>query len=100
MPSTTLPDLSRLQFAITAAFHMTFPAITVGPAVFLVVTYRTSLKTGNPVSLQIFRFPSAKHGAALSGGQRRRLSIAQALLRRPDSDPRSPARRRPRDRRP
>jgi ATP-binding cassette subfamily C protein CydC len=28
--------------------------------------------------------PIGEHGAALSGGQRRRLSVAQALLRRPD----------------
>ncbi|MDX6227877.1 MAG: hypothetical protein QOI76_1267, partial [Frankiales bacterium] len=29
MASTSFLDLSRLQFATTAAFHMTFPALSV-----------------------------------------------------------------------
>jgi alpha-D-ribose 1-methylphosphonate 5-triphosphate synthase subunit PhnL len=47
MSHTTLLDLSRWQWALTAAFHITFPAVTVG-------------------------------------GQRRRLSVAQGLLRHAD----------------
>jgi cytochrome bd ubiquinol oxidase subunit I len=35
MPSHTVLDLSRWQFAFTAPFHMSFQAITVGLAVFL-----------------------------------------------------------------
>ena len=35
MTSQTFVDLSRWQFATTAAFHMTFPALSVGLAIFL-----------------------------------------------------------------
>ncbi len=34
MTSQTFVDLSRWQFATTAAFHMTFPALSVGLAIF------------------------------------------------------------------
>lgn len=54
--SLTLLDLSRLQFAVTIVFHMTFPAVTVGLSVFLTVTYAAYLRTGDAVYLQIFRF--------------------------------------------
>lgn len=37
MTSQTFVDLSRWQFATTAAFHMTFPALSVGLAIFLVI---------------------------------------------------------------
>ncbi|MBV9729698.1 MAG: cytochrome ubiquinol oxidase subunit I [Pseudonocardiales bacterium] len=56
MPSLTLLLLSRWQFAFTVAFHMTFPAITVGLAVFLAFVYGMYLRTGERVYLQIFRF--------------------------------------------
>jgi cytochrome d ubiquinol oxidase subunit I len=56
MSSTTLVDLSRLQFATTAAFHMTFPALSVGLAIFLVICYGCYYRTGNPLYLQMFRF--------------------------------------------
>ena len=56
MPSTTFVDLSRFQFATTAAFHMTFPALSVGLAIFLVICYGAYCKTGNPLYLQMFRF--------------------------------------------
>lgn len=56
MPSATLLDISRWQFAFTIAFHMTFPAITVGLAVFLAVVYGLYVRTDKPVYLQIFRF--------------------------------------------
>ncbi|MDQ3937922.1 MAG: cytochrome ubiquinol oxidase subunit I, partial [Chloroflexota bacterium] len=52
----SLLDLSRWQFAITALFHMTFPAITVGLSILLCITYGLHWRTGNPVYLQMFRF--------------------------------------------
>ena len=56
MASTSFVDLSRLQFATTAAFHMTFPALSVGLAIFLVICYACYCKTDNPIYLQMFRF--------------------------------------------
>jgi cytochrome d ubiquinol oxidase subunit I len=56
MPSTIFVDLSRFQFATTAAFHMTFPALSVGLAIFLVICYGAYCRTGNPLYLQMFRF--------------------------------------------
>lgn len=52
----TLVELSRWQFAFTVAFHMTFPALTVGLAVFLTVVYGAHWRTGKLVYLQMFRF--------------------------------------------
>ncbi|MDQ1749325.1 MAG: cytochrome bd ubiquinol oxidase subunit [Pseudonocardiales bacterium] len=56
MASTSFLDLSRFQFATTAAFHMTFPALSVGLAIFLVICYACYCKTDNPIYLQMFRF--------------------------------------------
>jgi cytochrome d ubiquinol oxidase subunit I len=56
VPSHTVLDLSRWQFAFTAAFHMSFPAITVGLAVFLCINYAMYLRTRDLVYLQIYRF--------------------------------------------
>ena len=56
MASSTVVELSRWQFAITAIFHMTFPALTVGLSVLLAVVYTVYVRTGNPLYLQIFRF--------------------------------------------
>ncbi|MBV8314175.1 MAG: cytochrome ubiquinol oxidase subunit I [Planctomycetaceae bacterium] len=56
MASRTVLDFSRWQFAFTAAFHMTFPAITVGLSVFLFAVYALYLRTKDPVYLQIYRF--------------------------------------------
>jgi cytochrome bd ubiquinol oxidase subunit I len=56
MSSTTFVDLSRWQFATTAAFHMTFPALSVGLAIFLVICYGAYCETGNALYLQVFRF--------------------------------------------
>jgi Cytochrome bd terminal oxidase subunit I len=47
MNSQTFIDLSRWQFATTAAFHMTFPALTVGLAIFLVI-WRALLENLRP----------------------------------------------------
>lgn len=46
-----LVDLSRLQFALTVAFHMTFPSLTVGLSLLLVLLYGTYLKTKKPIYL-------------------------------------------------
>jgi cytochrome bd-type quinol oxidase subunit 1 len=58
-PHRTVVELSRWQFAITAVFHMTFPALTVGLCVLLVlvvllaVVCAVYVRTGNPLYLQI-----------------------------------------------
>ena len=44
MTSQTFIDLSRWQFATTAAFHMTFPALSVGLAIFLCILLRRLLQ--------------------------------------------------------
>lgn len=54
--SRTVLDFSRWQFAFTAAFHITFPAITVGLAIFLFAVYAIYMRTKDPVYLQIYRF--------------------------------------------
>ncbi|KIF00763.1 hypothetical protein PL81_39200 [Streptomyces sp. RSD-27] len=56
MASPGVVELSRWQFAITAIFHMTFPALTVGLSVLLAVAYTVYARTGDPLYLQIFRF--------------------------------------------
>ncbi|MET7519460.1 cytochrome ubiquinol oxidase subunit I [Streptomyces sp. NPDC005480] len=56
MASPAVVEISRWQFAITAIFHMSFPALTVGLSVFIAVMYTVYLRTGNPLYLQIFRF--------------------------------------------
>lgn len=54
--NTQLLDLSRLQFALTVAFHMTFPSITVGLSLLLVLLYGSYLKTKKPIYLTMYRF--------------------------------------------
>jgi cytochrome d ubiquinol oxidase subunit I len=56
MSHDTLLDLSRWQWALTAAFHITFPAVTVGTSVFLVVCYAMYMRTDDGVWLRMFRF--------------------------------------------
>jgi cytochrome bd ubiquinol oxidase subunit I len=56
MSHDTLLDLSRWQWALTAAFHITFPALTVGTSVFLVVCYAMYMRTDDQVWLRMFRF--------------------------------------------
>ncbi|GHO82678.1 cytochrome ubiquinol oxidase subunit I [Dictyobacter formicarum] len=48
--------VSRLQFAITAAFHMIFPAITVGLSLFLVFLYGAYLRTNKEIYLTTYHF--------------------------------------------
>ena len=45
MSHDTLLDLSRWQWALTAAFHITFPAVTVGTSVFMVVCHAMYMGT-------------------------------------------------------
>lgn len=52
----TVELLSRFQFAFTVMFHMTFPAVTVGLAIFSAITYGFYWRTGRAVYLQMFRF--------------------------------------------
>jgi cytochrome d ubiquinol oxidase subunit I len=56
MSHDTLLDLSRWQWALTAAFHITFPAVTVGTSVLLVVCYAMYMRTDDEVWLRMFRF--------------------------------------------
>src|SRR5258708_6431619 len=52
----TLLDLSRWQWAITAMFHVTFPALTVGTSVFMAACYWMYMRTDEDVWLRMFRF--------------------------------------------
>jgi cytochrome d ubiquinol oxidase subunit I len=56
MSHDTLLDLSRWQWALTAAFHITFPAVTVGTSLLLVVCYAMYMRTDDEVWLRMFRF--------------------------------------------
>ena len=47
--------LARVQFAFTVAYHITFPAFTIGLASWLAVVEWRWLKTGNPVYEEIYR---------------------------------------------
>ncbi|MDT7526534.1 MULTISPECIES: cytochrome ubiquinol oxidase subunit I [Idiomarinaceae] len=48
--------LARFQFAFTVAFHIIFPAFTIGLASFLAVLEGLYLKTRNPVYQKLFRY--------------------------------------------
>ena len=48
--------LARFQFAFTVAFHIIFPAFTIGIASYLAVLEGLYLKTRNPVYQKLFRF--------------------------------------------
>jgi cytochrome bd ubiquinol oxidase subunit I len=56
MSHHTLLDLSRWQWALTAALRVTFPAVTVGTSVFLVIFYAIYMRTDDEVWLCMFRF--------------------------------------------
>jgi cytochrome d ubiquinol oxidase subunit I len=49
-------DLSRLQFALTIAFHYIFPPLSIGLGLFLVAMEGWYLKTKNPLFNQMTRF--------------------------------------------
>lgn len=48
--------LARFQFAFTVAFHIIFPAFTIGLASYLAVLEGLYLKTRNPVYQRLFRY--------------------------------------------
>ena len=48
--------LSRIQFAFTTAFHILFPTLTIGLAVFLVVLEALWLRTGQDTYYRLYRF--------------------------------------------
>src|SRR5690554_1883845 len=48
--------LARIQFGFTIAFHIIFPAFTIGLASFLAVLEGLWLKTDKPVYQRIYRF--------------------------------------------
>jgi cytochrome d ubiquinol oxidase subunit I len=48
--------LSRIQFGFTIAFHIIFPAFTIGLASWLAALEFTWLRTGNPIYRQLFKF--------------------------------------------
>ncbi|MBA2653017.1 MAG: cytochrome ubiquinol oxidase subunit I [Tatlockia sp.] len=48
--------LSRIQFAFSIGFHILFPTLNLGLAVFLVIMEGVWLKTRNPVYLKICKF--------------------------------------------
>ena len=56
MSHHTLLDLSRWQWALTAAFHITFPSVTVGTSLLLIASYGMYVRTDDEVWLRMFRF--------------------------------------------
>lgn len=48
--------LSRVQFALTTAFHIIFPTMTIGLALFLAFLEGLWLKTGRDVYLRLYRY--------------------------------------------
>jgi cytochrome d ubiquinol oxidase subunit I len=48
--------LARMQFAFTISFHIIFPTISIGLALFLAIVEALWLKTGDLVYRQIYRF--------------------------------------------
>ena len=47
--------LSRIQFAFTIAFHIIFPAFTIGLASWLVALEFNWLRTGDPLYRNLYR---------------------------------------------
>jgi cytochrome d ubiquinol oxidase subunit I len=48
--------LARIQFAFTVAFHIIFPAFTIGLASYLAVLEGLSLATGRQVYMDVYRY--------------------------------------------
>ncbi len=48
--------LARIQFAFTIAFHIIFPAFSIGLASFLAILEGLWLRTGRPVYLRLFKY--------------------------------------------
>src|ERR1700675_541348 len=56
MISLNPATLARVQFAFTLSFHIIFPTMSIGLAMFLAVIEGLWLKTKDPLYLQIYRF--------------------------------------------
>ncbi len=56
MPELDPLILARIQFAFTVSFHIIFPTISIGLALFLAIVEGLWLKTGDAVYRQIYRF--------------------------------------------
>jgi cytochrome d ubiquinol oxidase subunit I len=56
MPPAEALDLARLQFAFTIAFHIIFPAFTIGLASYLAVLNFLHLRTGEALYLRLFDY--------------------------------------------
>jgi cytochrome bd ubiquinol oxidase subunit I len=65
MRHDTLLDLSRWRWALTAAMHITFPAVTVGTSVFLVLSYYMCMRSDNDVWLRCSAFGGGSSGFGL-----------------------------------
>lgn len=52
----TALDLARIQFGFTIAFHIVFPAITIGLASYLVVLEASWLRTGQQLFMDLYHF--------------------------------------------
>ena len=48
--------LARMQFAFTVAFHIVFPAFSIGLASYLAVLEARWLKTGRELYLNLFKY--------------------------------------------
>ncbi|MBL7537665.1 cytochrome ubiquinol oxidase subunit I, partial [Escherichia coli] len=48
--------LARMQFAFTVAFHIVFPAFSIGLASYLAVLEALWLKTGRDLYLNLFKY--------------------------------------------
>ena len=49
-------DLARFQFAFTVAFHVLFPALSIGLAAYLAVLEGLWLRTGRQVFYDLFQY--------------------------------------------
>jgi cytochrome d ubiquinol oxidase subunit I len=56
MNAITALELARSQFAFTVAFHILFPAFSIGLAAYLAVLEALWLRTGRQVYLDLFRY--------------------------------------------
>lgn len=52
----TAIDLARVQFGFTIAFHIVFPALTIGLASYLAVLEGLWLKTGKQIYIRLFKY--------------------------------------------
>ena len=53
---TNAVDIARFQFAFTVAFHIVFPAFTIGLSSYLAVLEGLWLWTGRPVYLDTYKY--------------------------------------------